>query len=38
MVDMRSCENSLLGNPRLYKEDSVFVPTASILEGVSWLF
>lgn len=36
MADMTPCENSLLGKLRLYKEDIVFVPTASILEGVDY--
>ena len=36
MADLTPCENSLLGNLRLYKENIVFVPTASILEGVDY--
>lgn len=34
VADVTPCENSLLGNLRLCKDDIVFVPTASILEGV----
>ena len=36
MVDIMQCENSLLGNLRLYKKDIVLVPTASILQGVEY--
>ena len=36
MADLTPSENSLLGNLRLYKENIVFVPTASILEGVDY--
>ena len=36
MAEMTPCENSLLSNLRLYNRDIVFVPTASILEGVDY--
>ena len=36
LVDIMQCENSLLGNLRLYKKDIVLVPTASILQGIEY--